>query len=180
MHWWETKTAAFSFLLLGLGGGGVVTYLSPLIGIPLCIIIILVGICLLLRAYKYRDKTSKIDAIIQELENKYIAGYSSLDIFDALRDSLALGLTYPQIHNILKGKLPGVVGWGLHSSDILATFEQLGLIHSTSIDPHFSTVLLDFKYEAPNFVYQLTEKGNLLAHKLMSQKPKIRKEGFQT
>lgn len=98
-----------------------------------------------------------------------------LDIFDALRDRLALGLTYPQVHSVLKSKLYQDAAWGIYSADILATFTQMDLIHSPSVDPSYS-VLLDSKDTIPNYVYKLTDRGNSLAHKLMSQKPKIGKE----
>ncbi len=101
-----------------------------------------------------------------------------LKIFDALRDHFALGLSYPQVHGVLRDKLNRDAAWGIHSSDILAAFTTLGLIHSPSIDPS-SSVWLDFKYTVPKYVYELTDKGKLLAHKLMSQKPKIDKEDSQ-
>ena len=128
--------------------------------------------------FRKRKNEEQIDAIIQELENKTIAMVPMLKVFEALRDNFALGLKYPQMDAVLRDKLPGLVGWGLFSSDILATFTQLELIHSTSIDPEHS-VWLDFKRESPNYVYHLTDKGTLLAHKLMSRKLKTRKGGSQ-
>ncbi len=136
----------------------------------------------LVRSQKHiLDIEAPIDAIVQELESKIIhvgfvgKGFSMLEIFDALRDRFALGLPYPQVHSVLVSKLNRSAAWGIHSSDILATFTTLGLIHSSSIDPSYS-VLLDYQYTIPNYIYQLTDKGNLLARKLMSQKPKIGKE----
>jgi hypothetical protein len=102
-----------------------------------------------------------------------------LEIFDALRGRFALGLTYPQVHGVLRSKLPNVVAWGIHSSDILATFTALGLIHSPSIDTSYS-VLLDSQDTIPNYVYQLTDVGKLLSRKLMGQKPKGGRLGSQT
>lgn len=119
-----------------------------------------------------------IEAVTQELKGRNIRGFSMLEIFDALRERFALGLPYPQVHSVLRSKLDRDGAWGIHSSDILATFTQLGLIHSPSIDPSYS-VLLDSQYTIPNYVYQLTDKGKLLAHKLMSQKPKIGKVDSQ-
>ncbi len=53
--WWESKATAWAELILGLGGGGLLTFLSPQIGIPVSIILILIGIWLLIRAYRHRD-----------------------------------------------------------------------------------------------------------------------------
>lgn len=50
--WWETPAAAWGFLIFGLGGGGVLTYLSSHIGMPVCGALILAGIILLVRAYR--------------------------------------------------------------------------------------------------------------------------------
>ncbi len=122
----------------------------------------------------------ELKSVIQELESKFIhqdKRYSMLEIFDALRERFALGLTYPQVHGVLKSKLYRDAAWGIHSSDILAIFIQQGLIHSPSIDTNHS-VLLDSHDTIPNYVYKLTDEGNLLARKLMSQKPKIDKEGY--
>ena len=101
-----------------------------------------------------------------------------LEMFDMLRHDFALGLTYPQIHDILRSKTNRDVGWGMYSSNILDTFTTLGLIHSPSIDPNYSA-LLDNKRSIPNYIYQLTDTGKLLALKLMNRKPKIDKEGSQ-
>ncbi|MDO8491971.1 MAG: hypothetical protein Q7T04_08170 [Dehalococcoidia bacterium] len=134
---------------------------------------------------KARVKEVPLDAIIQELKSKIIYRmaysnnvFSMLEIFDALRDSFALGLTYPQVHDILRTKLDRDAVWGNYSSDILATFTTMGLIHSPSIDPSYS-VFLDHQRTIPNYVYQLTDIGKSLAHKLMSQKPEIDKGGSQ-
>ncbi len=134
---------------------------------------------------KARVKESPIDAIVQELKSKIIYRkaysdkvFSMLEIFDALRDHFALGLTYPQVHGVLRDKLDRDAVWGIYSSDILATLTTMGLIHSPTIDPS-SSVFLDNKYTIPQYVYQLTDIGKLLAHKLMSQKPKIGKGGSQ-
>ncbi len=120
-----------------------------------------------------------IEAVIKELKSKKIWGFSMLEIFDALRDRFALGLPLPEAHNVLRDRLNKDAGWGLYSSDIFATFTTRGLIHSTSIDPNYSSVLLDFKYTAPNYIYQLTDIGKLLASKLKSEKPKIGKGASQ-
>lgn len=55
-EWWGTKTAAWGFIIIGIGGGGVLTYLSPPIGIPVCLVLISLGVWLLIRAYRRRDK----------------------------------------------------------------------------------------------------------------------------
>ena len=122
------------------------------------------------------------DAIIQELESKIIHRmaysdkvFSMLGIFDALRDNFALGLSYPQIHGVLKDKLERDTVWGFYSSNILAILTTMGLIHAPTIDPS-SSVFLDNKYTIPQYVYELTDKGKVLAHKLMSQKLKTDKE----
>ena len=56
-EWWDTKWAALASILLGLGGGGMVTYLlSPAIGIPISIILVVLGIVMLIRAYGTRNR----------------------------------------------------------------------------------------------------------------------------
>ena len=59
-QWWNTPTAAWGLLLLGIGVGAVLTYVSPLIGIPIGAIMCLAGIFLIIRAYlsKFKVKIS--------------------------------------------------------------------------------------------------------------------------
>jgi hypothetical protein len=149
----------------------IVAVLGYIVGVGLMIL----GIIGFVRKKKHEEG---IDVIVQELESKKIRGLSMLEIFDALRDRFALGLSYPQVHGVLRDKLNKDAAWGIHSSDILATFTTLGLIHSPSINPDHS-VWLDFKDIVPNYVYQLTDIGKLLAHRLMSQKLKIDKGDSQ-
>ena len=167
-------------VLIGIITGGIVIpdyrWLLTIVA-PLAVAIL--AVVALVRSQKHiLDIESPIDAIVKELESKMVRGFSMLEIFDTLRDHFALGLTYPQIHSILKSKLSDAA-WGIYSSDILATFTALNLIHSSSIDPKYS-VSIDNKRTIPNYVYQFTDTGILLAHKLMSQKPKIDKKGSQT
>jgi hypothetical protein len=120
-----------------------------------------------------------MEANVKELKKKIIhqdRDYSMLEIFDALRDNFALGVTYPQVHGVLVRKLYRDAAWGSHSSDILAMFTQLGLIDSPTIDPS-NLAFIDYQRSIPNYVYKLTDKGNSLAHKLMNQKPKVGTEG---
>jgi len=58
-RWWETKKAAWAGLIIELGVGGVMTYLLPQYGIPLCILLVVLGIFLLVRAYKYKDESKE-------------------------------------------------------------------------------------------------------------------------
>ncbi len=51
-RWWETKKGAWADLAIGAGVGGIMTYLSPQFGIPLCIALIVLGFIFLKRAYK--------------------------------------------------------------------------------------------------------------------------------
>jgi hypothetical protein len=53
--WWETKLAAWAELIIGLGGGGLMSYISPIIGIPVCIILVGFGVFLLIRAYRKKS-----------------------------------------------------------------------------------------------------------------------------
>jgi hypothetical protein len=55
-EWWNTPAAAWGFALIGIGGAGVLAYLSPKVGIPICIVILVFGILLIIRAYKIRRK----------------------------------------------------------------------------------------------------------------------------
>ena len=177
---WVQMIMAVLILIGIIAGGIVIPDYRWLITIVAPVAIAILAVIALVRSQKrILDIEAPIVAIIQELKSKIVRGVSMLEIFDALRDNFALGLTYPQIHGVLRDKLSRDAAWGIHSSDILATFRVLGLIHSPSIDPGHS-VLLDDQRTIPNYVYQLTDKGNFLAHKLMSQKPKIDKKGSQT
>ena len=51
MLWWETKSFAWGELIVGVGGGGLLSYISPIIGVPVCIIMVGFGIFLMIRAY---------------------------------------------------------------------------------------------------------------------------------
>jgi hypothetical protein len=68
-RWWETPTAAWAFLVVGIGGSGVVAYLSPRIGIPVCVLLIVIGIVLLIRAYRRRDKRTQDSDIVEYLKD---------------------------------------------------------------------------------------------------------------
>jgi hypothetical protein len=59
-QWWNTPWAAWGLLAIGIGVGGLLTYIEPQIGIPIGIIISLTGICLIIRAYlgKYKIRIS--------------------------------------------------------------------------------------------------------------------------
>ena len=177
---WVQMIIAVLILIGIITGGIVIPDYRWLITIVAPVAIAILAVIALVRSQKrILDIESPIDAIMQKLESEMVGGFSMLGIFDALRDDFALGLTYPQIHNVLISKLSRDVAWGIYSSDILTTFTTLKLIHSSSIDPSHS-VLLDNQRTIPNYVYQLTDIGKLLAHKLMRPKPKIGKEGSQT
>ena len=47
-------------MLVGVGGGAVLAYLSPKVGIPVCVGIVLVGILLLIRAYRRTNDRLRI------------------------------------------------------------------------------------------------------------------------
>lgn len=56
-EWWSTPKAAWGFLGVGIGGGVVITFLvSPIVGIPLGIVLTSVGIWLIVQAYKNRNR----------------------------------------------------------------------------------------------------------------------------
>jgi hypothetical protein len=96
--WWETKRAAWGEILMSLALGALATYIIPQVGIPLFIILLLVGIWLLIRAYKsggassegdYVDKIivdSKIPAVL-EITNtlQKMADYQNIVLNKLLR-----------------------------------------------------------------------------------------------
>jgi len=55
-EWWNTPAVAWGFLAVGIGAGVMIPYLPHKIGIPICVVLIFVGICLLIRAYRNRAK----------------------------------------------------------------------------------------------------------------------------
>ncbi len=55
--WWDNIQVAWGLLIIEVGIGGVVTYLSPQIGIPIFILLVIFGIGLLIKAYKNRNKS---------------------------------------------------------------------------------------------------------------------------
>jgi hypothetical protein len=55
-QWWNTSEAAWGVLILGIGGGVVLTYLSPTIGIIIGSVLSITGIWLIIRAYKNKAK----------------------------------------------------------------------------------------------------------------------------
>ena len=62
-EWWNTPAAAWGFLIVGIGAGTVLAYLSQKIGIPICVVLILIGIWLIIRSYRNRNRLSKIRII---------------------------------------------------------------------------------------------------------------------
>lgn len=69
-EWWNSPTAAWGFLVIGIGGGGVLAYLLPQVGIPVCILLVLIGIFIVLRAYRHRDKSKKTVGVETEIVDK--------------------------------------------------------------------------------------------------------------
>jgi hypothetical protein len=56
-EWWGTPSAAWGVFVFGIGGGTLITSLvSPKIGIPVGSILSVIGVYLLIRAYRHRDK----------------------------------------------------------------------------------------------------------------------------
>lgn len=56
-EWWETRWGALASALFGLGVGGMISsFLSNIIGITVCIILVLLGVVILIREYRLRNK----------------------------------------------------------------------------------------------------------------------------
>jgi hypothetical protein len=55
-QWWNTSEAAWGLLALGIGGGIVLTYISRRVGIPVGVAITVIGITLVIRAYRGKTK----------------------------------------------------------------------------------------------------------------------------
>lgn len=69
-RWWDTAEAAWGLLAIGVGGGIVLSLISPQVGIPVGVIITVAGIILAIRAY--RDKAKPKEELINnkvEIEN---------------------------------------------------------------------------------------------------------------
>ena len=58
--WWNSTSAAYAFILVSIGAGALINYFSPAIGMPICIILILVGFWLLIRAYLKEQPNPKV------------------------------------------------------------------------------------------------------------------------
>jgi hypothetical protein len=67
-EWWETPGVALAFIFIGLGGGGLLTYLSPLIGFPVCVSLIALGIFLFIQAYRRKRRDEARNTV--ETKNK--------------------------------------------------------------------------------------------------------------
>jgi len=59
MEWWNRPATAWAFLIIGIGGGTVLAYLSPHYGIPIDFVLVVAGILLLIRAYVCRHTLQK-------------------------------------------------------------------------------------------------------------------------
>lgn len=69
-HWWDSRLAAWGTTLVLLAIGGAFSYLKPAVGIPMLVVLFLVGVCLVVRAYTKHGATtraaSRQDAITVE------------------------------------------------------------------------------------------------------------------
>lgn len=63
MHWWDTLAAAWGFLIVSIGGSTLLAFLSTQIGIPIGILLLLLGILLIIRAYRNRDRLNRHSAV---------------------------------------------------------------------------------------------------------------------
>jgi hypothetical protein len=59
-RWWQTKKAAWGETIMSLAIGGFSTYLKPIIGIPIFIVMAGIGIWLLIKAYRSEKKMGEI------------------------------------------------------------------------------------------------------------------------
>jgi len=143
-EWWGTKTAAWGFIIIGIGGGGVLTYLSPPIGIPVCLILISLGVWLLIRAYRHRDKLTtevgktqayiltKTKSILTQLHKRnlklkekavkqYLTLFNFKDFWE-LCNNLTTTMTE---HKALFGKVKKDVGRKKLSKDMIKKRQQI-------------------------------------------------------
>jgi hypothetical protein len=82
--------AAWGFLVVGIAGGGVLAYLSPRIGIPICLLLLLIGVLVLIRAYTKRNEEKAIPiplptndkrVLLLEMPTVRIQGYPSMRVY---------------------------------------------------------------------------------------------------
>jgi hypothetical protein len=67
--WWQSKQAAWGEIIVSIAIGGLATYLNPIIGIPLFIIMLIIGVWLLTKAYK-REVATKEE--LKETKTNYV------------------------------------------------------------------------------------------------------------
>jgi len=65
--WWNTPLVAWAFTAIGTGGGVMLAFVSPYVGIPIGAVIFIIGIVLLIRAYRLKGKD---ESKTQQAESK--------------------------------------------------------------------------------------------------------------
>ncbi|HEX7364952.1 MAG TPA: hypothetical protein VF366_07295 [Dehalococcoidia bacterium] len=89
--WWATRGAAWGGLITGVGIGGVLTYIAPQIGIPICIILTGIGISLLVRAYLRAEIRFEFNGdSMTTKDNRLILGVAYLTSKKTIVESLQL------------------------------------------------------------------------------------------
>ena len=100
-EWWNTPKTALGISSIGLGGGAVLTWFPPQIGIPEGVLLIGLGFCLLMRAYKRRANIKKL---VEELQSLTIFDdiqggiqINATKVLYQLRDMLAIGISVYEV-----------------------------------------------------------------------------------
>jgi hypothetical protein len=101
--WWDTAEAAWGLLAIGVGGGIVLSLISPQVGIPVGVIITLTGIVLVIRAYrgkvKSKEKLIKNEGETENLAENGIRPSSWKGLSDAEFAQIELAVTSMKVYH---------------------------------------------------------------------------------
>jgi hypothetical protein len=161
-EWWNTPNTAWGFLVIGLGGGAVLAYVSPRIGIPIGFVLIAIGVYLLIGAYRRR---AGIKQVVEEL--------LSVGIFT----DIPVNITRILYHDREKLSV-GLPGYEASIQDKLV-LEQLNLRKIVQLEQRKVKVFGSDNVRDEGY-WILTELGKEVIRYLQANKQVLDKEGSQS